>query len=92
MLQHQTCNQFMTAFFSGHNYWPRIDELRIFCLVVNNPVAHCRFATSDSGFWFNYLYFADGRKRILQVKQDRQFTCNVTLLRVRVTIVAVEEQ
>ena len=64
----------------------------MFCLVVNNPVAHCRFATSDSGFWFNYLCFADGRKRILQVKQDRQFAYNVTFLRVRVTIVAVENQ
>jgi hypothetical protein len=62
------------------------------CLVVNDPVAHCRFATSDSGFWFNYLYFEDGRKRILQVKQDRQFTYSVTLLRVRVTIVAVEKE
>jgi len=64
----------------------------MFCLVVNDPVAQCRFVTTDSGFWFNYLCFANGRKRILQVEQDRQFTYNVTLLRIRVTIVAVEIQ
>jgi len=47
---YKDCNQFVTAFFSGHNYWPCVDELWMFCLVVNDPVAHCRFATG--GFRF----------------------------------------
>ena len=56
----------VAAFFPVHSYWPCIDELWAFCLVVSDPV---------SKVWFRFLVplnclrFTHRRKRIRKVKK-----------------------